>query len=46
MDRDEATKKIFILEDDVMITSGLVYAIESEGYAASGRKRDRDRKET
>ena len=38
MDRDEATKKIFILEDDVMITSGLVYAIESEGYAAEHAK--------
>ena len=26
--------KILILEDDVMIASGLAYAIESEGYEA------------
>lgn len=33
-DQTEKQKKILILEDDVMIMSGLVYAIESEGYTA------------
>ena len=34
--------KILILEDDVMIASGLAYAIESEGYEAVIAKNIKD----
>lgn len=35
---DKSGKKILVLEDDVMITSGLVYALESEGYTVDHAK--------